>query len=288
MASPKVFPAVKNSRPSQRSGKPIGIPTRGKTASNRLRRADIFLAIFDPYWISHFQTPFVDLGYGENPVTTLESFERMRRHNPTARILGVEIDPARVKAAQPFSRSGLEFVLGGFNLPLPKEEPASVVRALNVLRQYPEEEFAPAIQMLANSLIEGGFLLEGTSDPTGRLMVLNIFRKHAQDLRHEGLVFSVRFTKPFMPRDLQPVLPKNCIHHVEPESALDTFFHSWTLAWHQASRQQSHEPRARFFEAAMRLSRQYGYAVDLRPSLLRRGFLRLRGIPGKDNAGTAF
>jgi hypothetical protein len=265
---------------AHRSNKPIGLPTRGKTASNRLRRTDIFLALYDPGWMSSFQTPYVDLGYGEHPVTTRETFERLRNINPRARILGVEIDPARVAAAQPYARLGLEFALGGFNLPSLNGESVSVIRALNVLRQYPEEEFAPAMQILSTALIDGGIILEGTSDPTGRLMALNIFRKRALQLIHEGLVFSVRFHQPFMPRDLQPVLPKNCIHHVEPGSDLDEFFQSWTLAWHQARQRQGTEPRAQFLDAAMRLSHQYGFPVDLRPNLLRRGFLRLREIPG--------
>lgn len=46
---------------------------------------------------------FVDLGYGFDARTTLESAERFRRVNPNLPILGVEIDKERVDAAIPFA-----------------------------------------------------------------------------------------------------------------------------------------------------------------------------------------
>jgi hypothetical protein len=256
------------------------LPTRGKTAPNRLRRSDIFLALYDAGRLHAPPATFVDLGYGASATTTLETFLRLRKINPHVRVLGVEIDPARVAAALPFAQAGLEFRLGGFNLPMPAGEQVSVIRALNVLRQYPESEFAPAVELLTQYLTEDGLLLEGTSDPSGRLMVLNVFRKRKGIAEFEGLVFSIRFHQPFAPRDLQPVLPKNCIHHVEYGGALDQFFQSWTLAWQQSVSPSNPNPSAQFIEAANRLSNQYQYPVDLRPGLLRRGFLRLRRIPG--------
>lgn len=56
-------------------------------------------------------------------------------------MVGVEIDPERVAAALPDRQPGLDFRLGGFNLPLEPGERAAVVRAFNVLRQYPESTF---------------------------------------------------------------------------------------------------------------------------------------------------
>jgi hypothetical protein len=264
----------------QKTKKPLGVPTRGKTAPNRLRRSDIFLALYDPAWLQRLSAPYIDLGYGASATTTVETFERLRTMDPNARILGVEIDPERVAAAQPFARPGLEFRLGGFNLPLSSGEQVSIIRALNVLRQYPEAEYDPAIQLLSSYLMEGGLLMEGTSDPTGRLMVLNLYRKKRGPIEYEGLVFSLKFNQPFSPRDFQAVLPKNCIHHVEPGSAWDLFFQSWALAWQQALQLNITEPRALFMNAAKRLSSHYHFPVDLRPALLRRGFLLLREIPG--------
>ena len=89
--------------------RPQGQPTRGKTAPNRLRRVDNFVTQYDPALIRRrdgdfADACFVDLGYGFDPTTTLESATRLRRLNADLPILGVEIDPDRVTAAQPFCR----------------------------------------------------------------------------------------------------------------------------------------------------------------------------------------
>ena len=124
--------------------KPQGQPTRGKTAPNRLRRVDNFLTLYDPGLFRRADGPFagalyVDLGYGADPVTTLESTARLRRLHSALPVLGVEIDPERVAAAQPFADVRTMFRLGGFNLPLKPVETVRCIRAFNVLRQYEEE-----------------------------------------------------------------------------------------------------------------------------------------------------
>ena len=43
----------------------------------------------------------VDLGFGATPVTTVELRTRLARSAPDVRVVGLEIDPARVAAAQP-------------------------------------------------------------------------------------------------------------------------------------------------------------------------------------------
>src|SRR5262245_46032818 len=135
--------------PLATSRKPEGQPTRGKTAVNRLRRVDSFFLRYDPALISSQDGAFaralyVDLGYGAEPTTTLESAARLRRVNPSLSVLGVEIDPQRVAAARPFADAQTDFRLGGFNLPLRNGESVRLVRAFNVLRQYDESQFAPA------------------------------------------------------------------------------------------------------------------------------------------------
>jgi hypothetical protein len=264
---------------SPRLKKPLGLPTRGKTAHNRLRRTDTFLALCYPDLIRHLPGLYVDLGFGEEPATTVETAFRLRRLNPELCILGVEIDRARVAAAQPFSGPGLEFRLGGFNLPLREGECASVIRAMNVLRQYPESEYSASIGLLSQYLPQGGLLLEGTSDPAGALMAFNLFLRAGGNLVHEGLVFSVRLRHPFEPRDLQAVLPKNLIHHVETGSPMDRFFEDWSLTWRRARKSSPADPRLRLEHSARHLAVDFGYPIDLRPAILRRGFVRMRTIP---------
>lgn len=66
----------------RRARRPLGIPTRGKTTSGRLRRADLFLSLAYPFTLRNLRAPMVDLGYGASPVTTLESLECLRVLNP--------------------------------------------------------------------------------------------------------------------------------------------------------------------------------------------------------------
>jgi hypothetical protein len=204
----------------RRTRRPLGIPTRGKTAHGRLRRADQLLALVYPFAIQNLSAPFVDLGFGATPVTALDSLRNLSLLNRHLRVLGVEIDPERVRAAQPFACPGLEFRLGGFNLPLAAQEQAGVIRALNVLRQYPESDYVPSLAVLGSYLIHGGILLEGTSDPPGNMMAVTYSR---DGLVHDGLAPDTNLRGEFAPRDLQAILPKNYIHHLEP-AALSTGF----------------------------------------------------------------
>jgi hypothetical protein len=78
----------------KRPSKPEGQLTRGKTASNRLRRVDNFLLLYEPSLLTRTDdrfaaSLFVDLGYGFDARTTLESASRFRRVNPNLSILGV-------------------------------------------------------------------------------------------------------------------------------------------------------------------------------------------------------
>jgi len=96
------------------SRKPLGQPTRGKTASNRLRRVDNFILLREPALLTRTDglfagSLFVDLGYGFDARTTLESAARFRRVNPDLRVLGVEIDRDRVEVALPFATTGHSF-----------------------------------------------------------------------------------------------------------------------------------------------------------------------------------
>lgn len=276
----------------RRSKKPLGQPTRGKTASNRLRRVDNFLLLYDPGLLRRCDGPwrdalFVDLGYGAEPITTLESAARLRRVNPALRVLGVEIDPARVAAAQPFADALTEFRLGGFNLPLrtqPDGTPETVrlIRAFNVLRQYREEEVAPAWAILGSYLLPGGLLIEGTAEPFGRIWAANLLRKPAAggDLEAEGLLFSTNFRLGFDPVEFQTILPKNLIHRVTPGEPIYAFFAAWKRAAQATMPWRAFGLRQWFVASAHRLA-EAGYPVDLRRRLLAQGYLLVRGSVGR-------
>lgn len=278
-------------RAHTRRPRPEGQTTRGKTAVNRLRRVDLLLMRYDPALIRRQSGPFahaffVDLGYGAMPLTTVESFERLRRLNPNLPVLGVEIDPERVTAAQVYARPGLDFRLGGFNLPLdtwPDGTPETVraVRAFNVLRQYSPAQVSAAYARLAEQVLPGGLLIEGTSDPPGQIWTAHLVRRTAdavQPWRHEALVFSTNFRQHFDPAQFQPVLPKDLIHCVVPGEAIAAFFDAWKQAAAATAAYQVWGARTWFAAAAHRLAAA-GYAVNLRPRWLRLGFLLWQAYP---------
>lgn len=257
-----------------RARRPVGRPTRGKTAPERLRRTDVLAALLH---LPPSGYPLVvDVGYGADPTTTIETWSRLRTHRPALRVLGVEIDRARVDAAKPFERPGrLEFRVGGFDLPLTADEQPGLIRALNVLRQYPESEYDDAVRRMTRTLAPGGVLVEGTSSPTGRLLTANLWGGATAGVPvHHGVVLSVNLRRPWEPRELQTVLPKNFIHHAAPGSPLDDFFAAWERAVEIERRGRS-TPRAVFGAAARRLA-DAGHRVDRRPALLARGFLLVR------------
>ncbi|MEX1020629.1 MAG: hypothetical protein WDZ49_13275 [Litorilinea sp.] len=272
-----------------RTRRPAGQPTRGKTAPNRLRRVDTFAILYDTPLLTRqtgdfAQAFFVDLGYGETPVTTLESAARLRALNPALPVLGVEIDRARVAAAQAAAGDAILLRVGGFNLPLARwrvgpwagrRETVRMVRAFNVLRQYAEADAAPAYALLGQYVLPGGLLLEGTSNPDGSLWVANVARRtdvDAQPWHTEALVFSHNLRHLFDPVQHQAVLPKHLIHRMATDHAIDGFMAAWKQAIAETAGYRSWGPRQWWVAAARRLA-ALGFAVDTRDRWLARGFL---------------
>ena len=259
------------------SKKPIGLPTRGKTASNRLRRVDNFILLYEPALLTRtdglFQrSMFIDLGYGFDARTTLESAERFRRVNPNLPILGVEIDKERVDAASPYADEITHFRLGGFNLPLQPGESVRLIRAFNVLRQYEEKDFIPAYEQLAQYVLRGGLMIEGTSNPFGSIWVANLVRKIESGWKFEALVFSTNFRMGFDVTDFQAVLPKNYIHHVVQGELIYDFIEAWKRSAAETSPAKVFGAKQWFVAAAESLAAK-GYKIDTHKKWLTKGWL---------------
>ena len=288
---------------SRVSKKPEGQPTRGKTASNRLRRVDNFILLYEPSLLTRTdglfaRALFVDLGYGFDARTTLESVARFRRLNPNLPILGVEIEKERVDVALPFADKQTFFRLGGFNLPLKEGEHVRLIRAFNVLRQYEEKDFAPAYERLSQYVLPGGLMVEGTSNPFGSVWVANLARKinpahvtlregrlsrhdrrvslvhegRIGDWRLEALAFSTNFRMGFEITDFQAILPKNLIHHVVPGELIYDFFEAWKAAAAETSAMKTYGLRQWFIQSAESLA-QKRYRINLQKKFLARGYL---------------
>ena len=260
------------------SKKPEGQPTRGKTAANRLRRVDNLILLYEPSLLTRADglfadALFVDLGYGFDARTTLESTARFRRVNPKLKIMGVEIDQERVEAALPFADDKTFFRLGGFNLPLKEGEHVRLIRAFNVLRQYEEKDFAPAYERLAQYVLPGGLMIEGTSNPFGSIWAANLVRKvESGSWNVEALVFSTNFRMGFDVQEFQTILPKNLIQHVVPGEEIFDFFEAWKQSAKETSATKVYGARHWFMAAAESLARK-GYKVNWQRKFLSTGYL---------------
>jgi len=234
--------------------KPVGVITRGTTNPNRLRRVDRWLAGPQAWRLRRSpQAPVVvDLGYGASPVTAVELHERLRRVRRDVDVVGLEIDPQRVAAARPFERPGLGFRLGGFDVPLDDGQRPVVVRAFNVLRQYPEREVREAWQRVLARLAPDGLFVDGTCDELGR-------RSAWVALDRTGpisLTISLRLSGLERPSDVAERLPKALIHRNVPGEAVHEFLASFDEAWLRAAPQASFGVRQRYRAAVGSLSEQ--------------------------------
>ena len=264
------------------SKKPEGQATRGKTASNRLRRVDNFVLLYEPSLLTRADelfahSLFVDLGFGFDPRTTLESASRFRRVNPDLKILGVEIDKERVQAALPHADEKTFFRLGGFNLPLQENERARLIRAFNVLRQYEEQDFIPACERLMQYTLPDGLLIEGTSNPTGAMWTANVVRKYserqaARDWGFEALVFSANLRAAYDVDEFQTILPKNYIHRMIKGEPIFDFFEAWKQSAAETAAMKTYGLKQWFASSAEALARK-GYRINPRKKFISRGFL---------------
>lgn len=234
------------------------MPTRGTTGANRLRRADRWLAN-SPRVLAALHSAaapvVVDLGYGRVPITTVELAARLRRVRSDVRVVGLEIDPQRVHAAESWAADGVEFRVGGFELAGLRPV---LVRMFNVLRQYPEEEVAGAWQSLQSGLADGGLILDGTCDELGRRCCWVLLDRD----RPVSLTLACDANTIERPSDLAERLPKILIHHNVPGQPINTLLTAADHAWTLAAGQSVFGPRSRW--RAMRESLRAG-GVPIQP-----------------------
>ncbi|GGP56864.1 class I SAM-dependent methyltransferase [Saccharothrix coeruleofusca] len=233
----------------------LGLPTRGTTNPNRLRRVDRWV-VSAHRDLLRGSPLVVDLGYGSSPVTTVEMAARLRAVCPEVRVLGLELDAERVEAGKAVADPPwLEFRRGGFELAGARPV---LLRAFNVLRQYTEEQALEAWTTMLGRLAPGGVLVEGTCDEIGR-------RCSWVSLTAEG---PRTFTLSCLPADLDTPgdlaerLPKALIHRNVPGERVHALLSELDACWATAAPFAPFGPRARWVEAVRLLSARWPVLDD--------------------------
>jgi hypothetical protein len=206
------------------AAKPVGAVTRGTTNANRLRRVDNFIAYRCRDLLLAAPDPLVvDLGYGATPITAIELRARLSAAvREQVAVVGLEIDSVRVAAAQPFAAPPLlEFRRGGFELAGLRP---TVVRAMNVLRQYPEESVPQGWRSMTAT---GATLVEGTCDELGRIATWAVVEAGVPST----LTLSARLSDLDHPGKFAERLPKALIQHNVPGEPVHDLLVALGRAW---------------------------------------------------------
>jgi hypothetical protein len=247
------LPPIRKKEPRLAAGRAraLGLPTRGTTNANRLRRVDRWLLATQLPRLRDSTRPLVvDLGYGASAVTTLELVERLAPEVRGLEVVGLEIDPDRVAAvADERDPPRVDFRLGGFELAGLRPV---LVRAFNVLRQYDEDSAARAWDTMRAALGPGGLVVEGTCDEWGR-------RAAWVSLDADGpltLTLSARVSDLDRPSDLAERLPKALIHHNVPGQPVHEFLRAFDAAWAAAAGLSTFGPRQRWTAAVEAMADQ--------------------------------
>ena len=242
-------PTRKQPRLAAGRARALGLPTRGTTNANRLRRVDRWLVATQVPRLRDAARPLVvDLGYGASAVTTLELVDRLGSEVAGLEVVGLEIDPDRVAAvASDRDPPRVDFGLGGFEL---AGLSPVLVRAFNVLRQYDEESAARAWTTTCAALGPGGLLVEGTCDEWGRRACWVAL----DDSGPLTLTLAVRPSDIDRPSDLAERLPKALIHHNVPGEPVHTFLQAFDRAWAVGAPYSAFGPRQRWVAAVERLA----------------------------------
>lgn len=234
---------------------------RGRTNEGRLRGLDEYVVGAYRALIEAGEGLAVDLGFGDEAVTTVEWTRAMRAVNEEVRVCGVEVEEWRVAAARDEAGDEVEFLLGGFELEEALGEPAMLIRAMNVLRQYRPEEVREAHRSWGRALGEGGVLLEGTSDGTGSVLSAHVFRRRNGRLWREGLLFVTDFRRGFAPVMFRDVLPRDLRHGVFEGHPAYAFFERWMRIWKEMRAEGVEGPRASFQESVRRLQGETDWVI---------------------------
>ncbi|HEY0881967.1 MAG TPA: methylase [Archangium sp.] len=203
---------------------------RHRTRPGRLSALDAWL-VENERSLLDGRGALVDVGYGETPITTLELARTVRSVTPSLRVVGIE----RAENVEP----ELELLAGDFST-CASLGPTAVVRAMNVLRGYREDEVPAIHAALGAAVIDGGLVLEGSTDTEGHVTVCWLLRKKHGALVKEALLFHTDFSRGFSPWLFRDWLPRELRRSVKPGTQIHELLSAWD------ARIVGEDPRARF------------------------------------------
>ncbi len=221
----------------------VGQITRGTTGTNRLRRVDRWIARH-PVLRRAADPLVIDLGYGASGVTAFELWTRLAAARADVEVLGLEIDPARVRGARaqlqrvragstPFApHAHVSFARGGFEVPVAGGRRPAIIRAMNVLRQYDQADVPAAWRSMATRLAPGGLLVEGTCDELGRIAT---WAAIGPDAVPRTFTVSLRLAGLERPSVAAERLPKALIHRNVPGERVHAFLTALDDEWERAA-----------------------------------------------------
>jgi hypothetical protein len=219
-----------------------GRVTRGTTGTNRLRRVDRWIATL-PSLRSAADPLVVDLGYGASATTSLELYDRLAAIRPDVEVVGIEIDPDRVRLASERAKPGVSFRLGGFEIP---GRSPTVIRALNVLRQYDESEVLDNWKRMCARLQPAGTLVEGTCNEIGRVCSWVAITSDGP----QSLTVSLRLAELERPSIVAERLPKALIHRNVAGERVHDFVEALDRHWQYNSGLGAFGPSQRWIAVA--------------------------------------
>jgi hypothetical protein len=199
----------------------------------------------------------VDLGYGAMPHTTLELADRLGGVQPGLRVIGIEIDPERVASAQTSATDRVSFIRGGFEIPLPENRSADVIRAFNVLRQYDEPEVAEIWARVQSRLSSGGIFLDGTCDEIGRVATWVSLGANGP----ESFTVALRLAELEFPSIAAERLVKALIHRNVEGEEIHRFLGDLDRHWMASAPLQVYSPSQRWI-ATVRAMKVSGWPIQ--------------------------
>ena len=203
--------------------------TRGKTRRERL---GLWLRWFEHHFRgtnTFTSRSIIDLGYGEKPYSTIELAEMAQCLDVPPAIIGIEASEHRHRQALALATPEIEYLFGDAQTIAQCKPTAKLVRAINVLRQYPPAEVSTIRRSWLDFCQPDTLLTEGTTDRDGNVLGMWVLGQE----RSATLVLGASCLQSFAPAQVRAALPNDLRWQHSRPTWVDAFFSRWTELWRE-------------------------------------------------------